>query len=171
MNHNEMLSEDEMFEYSEQVPHESTESQISSTQGLECTVSFKARGSKSQAEMELCDICEDYIPGEDEYTCNKCGSIGCLNYLGLDEPVMGFACRRCVEQGKIGTSKLSSESGQQMKGFWNDPNVLKQDVDIAKHCKKSEDQQWTQNNLQQILDLKNGNGPPPAQEARCYRHD
>jgi hypothetical protein len=32
-------------------------------------------------------------------------------------------------------------------------------------------QQWTDRNLQRVLNAENGNEPLPPQEARCYRHD
>lgn len=73
-----------------------------SVQLEESTFNLRPRGSKAQAEMTPCDICEDYVPVESECTCNKCGTLGHPSCLGLDEPATDFVCKRCVEQGKIG---------------------------------------------------------------------
>jgi hypothetical protein len=68
----------------------------------ESTFNLRPRGSKAQTEMEICDICQDHIPVESECTCNKCGTLGHPDCLGLDEPATDFVCKRCVEKGKIG---------------------------------------------------------------------
>lgn len=68
----------------------------------ESTFNLRPRGSKAKTEMDLCDICVDYIPVESECTCNKCGTLGHPTCLGLDEPATDFVCKRCIEQGKIG---------------------------------------------------------------------
>jgi hypothetical protein len=75
---------------------------IKPVQVEESSFNLRPREGKTQAEMELCDICEDYIPVKDECTCNKCGTIGHPDCLGLDEPATDFVCKRCVEKGKIG---------------------------------------------------------------------
>lgn len=76
-------------------------------------VNLRPRGAKAQGEMELCNICDDYIPAEDQCTCSKCGSLGHPSCQGLDAPAGDFVCRHCAEQGKIGDiNDLGIEEGK-----------------------------------------------------------
>ncbi|CAD0100582.1 unnamed protein product [Aureobasidium mustum] len=68
----------------------------------ETTMNLRPRGAKAEREMELCDVCDEYIPAENRCTCSTCGSLAHPDIEGLDEPAADFVCKRCVEQGKIG---------------------------------------------------------------------